>query len=111
ATARSPAGREVELGERREGLRIRSRTHDGAARTPTLRIGAVRGHVETGVVIGNVEHVLAGMIGRRPVASGVVEANEDAGLVLLHHRLPIDVRAPGIDVDVEDVEFGYVQRK
>src|SRR5262249_56847402 len=63
--ARDPAGREVDLGDRREGLRIRSRTHDGAARTPTLRVGAVRGHVETGVVIGNVERVLAGMIGRR----------------------------------------------
>src|SRR5260370_39327244 len=90
---------------------MRSRTRDGAARTRTLRVGAVRGHVETGVVIGNVERVLAGMIGRGPVAPGVVEADQDAVLVLLHHRIPIDVRAPGIDVDVGDVEFRDVQRK
>jgi hypothetical protein len=62
-------------------------------------------------VIGNVERVLAGMIGGRPIAARVVEADENPVLVLFHHRIPVDVRAPSLDVDIREMEFRHVEGK
>ena len=51
------------------------------------------------------------MVSRRPPASGVVETDEHPLAVLFLDLVPIDVRAPGRDVDVGEMEFRDVQRE
>lgn len=51
------------------------------------------------------------MVGRRPEAAGIVEADEHAVAVFLFHLVPVDVGAPRVDVDAGDVEVGHVERE